>query len=144
MSIVKSASAYYKPLGKAGLGKVSTQSGALKEQPYGFNTRFEDEPGTNPEELLGAAHASCFAMALSFALADAGFEHGELSVEASVSLDKDGDGFSVTQSALVLDAVVDGIEPAQFAEIADGAKQNCPISKVLNAEITLSYTLNKG
>ncbi len=143
MSIVKTASAHYQPLGKQGKGKVSTQSGALKNQPYGFNTRFEDEPGTNPEELLGSAHASCFAMALSFALADAGFEDGELSVEAHVTLEKDGDGFSVVKSELVLDAVVDGIEEDQFKEIAGGAKDNCPISKVLNAEITLTHTLNK-
>lgn len=144
MSIVKTASAHYKPLGKEGKGKVSTQSGALSEQPYGFNTRFEDAPGTNPEELLGSAHASCFAMALSFALADAGFAHGELSVEAQVTLEKDSEGFSVTRSALILDAVVDDIDPGQFAEIAEGAKLNCPISKVLNAQITLTHTLNKG
>ena len=144
MSIVKSGSAAYKPLGKKGKGSISTETGALSHQPYGFNTRFEDKPGTNPEELIGGAHASCFAMALSFALADAGFEEGELSVEASVTLEKDEGGFSVTKSALILDAVVEGIEAEQFNEIAKAAKENCPISKVLNAEITLSHTLNKG
>lgn len=143
MSIVKTASAHYKPLGKKGQGKVSTQSGALNEQPYGFNTRFEDKPGTNPEELIGSAHASCFAMALSFALADAGYEDGELAVEAQVTLEKDGDGFTVTKLALVLDAVVKGIDADEFQSIANGAKENCPISKLLNAEITLTHTLNK-
>lgn len=144
MSIVKTASAHYKPLGKQGKGNVSTQSGALADQPYGFNTRFDDEPGTNPEELLGSAHASCFAMALSFALADAGFDDGELSVEAQVTLEQDGEGFKVSKSHLVLDAVVSDIDEEKFAEIANGAKENCPISKVLNAEISLTHTLNKG
>ncbi|NVK55442.1 MAG: OsmC family protein [Alteromonadaceae bacterium] len=144
MSIVKTASAHYKPLGKQGQGKVSTQSGALSDQPYGFNTRFEDKAGTNPEELLGSSHASCFAMALSFALADAGYEHGELSVEAHVTLEKDGDGFKVTKSDLVLDATVDDISSDDFVSIANDAKENCPISKVLNAQISLTHTLNKG
>lgn len=143
MSIVKTASAHYKPLGKKGLGKVSTQSGALKDQPYGFNTRFEDKPGTNPEELIASAHASCFAMALSFALADAGYGDGELSVEAQVTLEKEGDGFAVTKSALVLDAVVKDIDSEQFEKIAEGAKENCPISKLLHAHITLTFTLNQ-
>ncbi|MDC8831490.1 OsmC family protein [Alteromonas gilva] len=144
MSIVKTASAHYKPLGKKGQGKVSTQSGALANQPYGFNTRFEDKAGTNPEELLGSSHASCFAMALSFGLAEAGYEHGELSVEAHVTLDKDGDGFKITKSDLVLDAIVDNIDPDDFVAIANDAKENCPISKVINAPITLTHTLNKG
>ena len=143
MANISTGSAKYEGFGKDGKGHVSSGSGALKDQPYGFKTRFEDEPGTNPEELLGSAHASCFAMALSFALADAGFEDGELSVEAHVTLEKDGDGFSVVKSELVLDAVVNGIEEEQFKEIAGGAKENCPISKVLNAEITLTHTLNK-
>lgn len=139
--IVKSASARYSGLGKEGKGHVSTQSGVLDEQPYGFNTRFENGKGTNPEELIAAAHASCFTMALSFALAKAGYSDGELETEAKVTLDKDGEGFKVTKSALTLNAKVPGIDADEFAKIADDAKANCPISKLLNAEITLDRTL---
>ena len=139
--IVRSGSAQYSGLGKEGKGHVSTQSGVLDKQPYGFNTRFEDGKGTNPEELIAAAHASCFTMALSFALAGAGYKDGELDTTAKVSLDKDGDGFKVTKSALTLQAKVPGIGEAEFAKIADGAKANCPISKLLNAEVTLDRTL---
>lgn len=142
MSIVKTASARYSPLGKSGQGHVSLASGALAEQPYGFNTRFEDKPGTNPEELIAGAHASCYAMALSFALADAGYDRGDLKVGAAVTLEKDGDGFKVSQSALTLDAKVDGISEDEFGQIAEDAKNNCPISKLLDAEITLDYTFN--
>ena len=137
----KSASARYQGLGRDGRGQVSTQSGVLKDNPYGFGTRFGDEPGTNPEELLAAAHASCFTMALSFALAGAGYEAGTLDTDAKVTLDKDGDGFTITKSALTLRAQVDGIEQEEFARLADEAKQSCPLSKVINAEITLDYTL---
>jgi osmotically inducible protein OsmC len=140
--IVRSGSARYSGLGKTGKGHVSTQSGVLLNQPYGFNTRFEDAPGTNPEELIAAAHASCFTMALSFALAGAGFADGELETVAKVSLEKDGAGFKVTRSALTLKAQVPGIDAAQFAAIADDAKANCPISKLLNAEVTLESTLS--
>jgi len=139
--IVRSASAQYSGLGKEGKGSVSTQSGVLDRQPYGFNTRFEDGKGTNPEELIAAAHASCFTMALSFALARAGFADGELDTTAKVSLEKDGDGFRVTKSALTLNAKVPGISADRFATIADDAKANCPISKLLNAEVTLERNL---
>jgi len=139
--IVRSASAQYSGLGKEGKGSVSTQSGVLDRQPYGFNTRFEDGKGTNPEELIAAAHASCFTMALSFALARAGFADGELDTTAKVSLEKDGDGFRVTKSALTLNAKVPGLAADQFATIADEAKANCPISKLLNAEVTLERNL---
>ncbi|MDJ0277980.1 OsmC family protein [Sphingomonas sp. 2R-10] len=139
--MIRSASARYDGLGKDGKGHVSTQSGVLSEQQYGFNTRFEDGKGTNPEELIAAAHASCFTMALSFALAGAGFSDGTLETTAKVTLDKDGDGFTVTKSALTLTASVPGIEQAKFEEIAAGAKAGCPISKLLNAEITLEHTL---
>jgi osmotically inducible protein OsmC len=139
--MIRSASARYDGLGKDGKGHVSTQSGVLSDQQYGFNTRFEDGKGTNPEELIAAAHASCFTMALSFALAGAGFNDGTLETTAKVTLDKDGDGFTVTKSALTLTAKVPGIEQAQFEEIAAGAKAGCPISKLLNAEITLEHTL---
>lgn len=140
MAIVKSGSARYEGLGKEGKGYVSTQSGALSDQPYGFQTRFEDRPGTNPEELIAAAHASCFTMALSFALARAGHESGTLETTAKVSLEKEGDGFTVTRSDLVLSGRVEGIAEGEFLRIADEAKANCPISKLLNAEITLDAT----
>ena len=138
----RSGSARYEGLGKAGKGWISTQSGVLADQRYGFGTRFENEPGTNPEELIAAAHASCFTMALSFALAGAGYSDGTLETTAKVSLDKDGDGFKVTKSALTLTANVPGIDQAKFEEIAADAKAGCPISKLLNAEITLDHTLN--
>jgi osmotically inducible protein OsmC len=139
--MIRSASARYEGLGKDGKGHVSTQSGVLSDQQYGFNTRFEDGKGTNPEELIAAAHASCFTMALSFALAGAGFNDGTLETTAKVTLDKDGDGFKVTRSALTLNANVPGIDQAKFEEIAAGAKAGCPISKLLNAEITLEHNL---
>ena len=134
-------SARYEGLGKSGKGHVSTGSGALSEQPYGFATRFEDEPGTNPEELIAAAHASCFTMALSFALAKAGFEDGTIETQAKVKLEKDGDGFAVTRSDLVTKAKVPGIDEAAFHRIAGEAKTGCPISKLLKAEITLEASL---
>ena len=133
----RTASARYEGLGKDGKGWVSTGSGVLSEQPYGFGTRFSDETGTNPEELVAAAHASCFTMALSFALAREGLVEGRLETTARVKLEKDGDGFSVTRSDLSLDATVAGIDEARFREVADGAKAGCPISKLLNAEISL-------
>lgn len=139
--MIRSASARYDGLGKDGKGHVSTQSGVLDNQQYGFNTRFEDGKGTNPEELIAAAHASCFTMALSFALAGAGFADGTLETTAKVTLDKDGDGFKVTASALTLTANVPGIDQAKFEELAAGAKAGCPISKLLNAEITLDHNL---
>ena len=138
----RSGSAKYEGLGKSGKGHVSTQSGVLSDSPYGFNTRFENEPGTNPEELIAAAHASCFTMALSFALAGKGYEAGTLETSAKVTLDKDGDGFKITKSALTLTAKVDGIDEADFARIAEEAKQGCPVSKLFNAEVTLEHTLN--
>lgn len=135
-----SGSARYEGLGKDGKGHVSTQSGALDNQPYGFNTRFEDAPGTNPEELIGAAHASCFTMALSFALAKAGHTDGTIDTEAVVTLDKDGDGFRVSKSALSTSAKVPGMDQGKFEELAADAKANCPISKLLDTEITLETT----
>ena len=137
MTITKSGSAKYDGLGKGGKGHVSTQSGALKDQPYGFNTRFDGQPGTNPEELIAAAHASCFTMALAFQLADAGYENGTLETTATVSLEKQGEGFTITKSALKLTGDVPEAERAKLEELARKAKENCPVSKVLNAEITL-------
>ncbi|AEF02661.1 OsmC family peroxiredoxin [Alteromonas sp. KS69] len=141
MSIVKSGSAAYKPLGKQGKGSISTETGALSNQPYGFNTRFEDGKGTNPEELIGAAHASCFTMALSFALSGAGYDDGELNTTAKISLDKTDDGYEISQSALSLEASVEGITEDEFAKIAQEAKDNCPVSQLLDTKITLEYTL---
>ena len=139
--ITRTASATYEGFGKDGKGKVSTQSGVLRDNPYGFATRFENEPGTNPEELIAAAHAACFTMALSFALAREGLSDGTLTTQAAVKLDKDGDGFKVSRSDLVLEARVPGIDTERFAAIAAEAKANCPISKLLNAEITLEHAL---
>ena len=140
--ITRTASARYEGFGKDGKGSVSTGSGVLSGQAYGFGSRFESEAGTNPEELIAAAHAACFTMALSFALARAGHSEGTLETEAKVRLDKDGDGFKVSRSDLVLKARIAGIDEAEFRTLADGAKANCPISKLLNAEIGFEWTLN--
>ena len=134
--ITRMASARYQGMGKEGQGWVSTQSGVLNDQKYGFNTRFEDGPGTNPEELIAAAHASCFTMALSFALAKEGITDGTLETEARVKLDKDGDGFKVSRSDLTLSASV-ALDEDRLRELAEDAKKNCPISKLLNAEVSL-------
>lgn len=142
MKTTNSGSARYEGLGKDGKGHISTRSGALDNQPYGFNTRFEDGPGTNPEELIAAAHAACFTMALSFALAREGLSDGTLETTAKVTLEKDGDGFTVTRSDLTLTGSVPGIDEAKFLELARGAEANCPISKVLNAEITLDASFS--
>jgi osmotically inducible protein OsmC len=140
--ITRTASARYEGFGKDGRGHVSLGSGVLADQPYGFGTRFGEEPGTNPEELVAAAHAACFTMALSFALAKAGFADGTLATTARVKLDRDGDGFKVTRSDLVLEGVVADIDPDRFAALAEEAKANCPISKLFNAEMTLEQRLN--
>ena len=142
--ITRTASARYDGFGKEGKGKVSTQSGVLADTQYGFGSRFEDGIGTNPEELIGAAHAACFTMALSFALAKEGLSDGTLETTARVKLDKDGDGFKVSRSDLQLAATVPGIDEARFREIAEGAKAGCPISKLLNAEISLEISLGDG
>ena len=144
MAITKTGSARYEGLGKSGKGHVSTGSGALDDQPYGFNTRFEGEAGTNPEEPIAAAHASCFTMALSFALAKAGHEEGTLETQAKVTLEKDGEGFTVTRSDLSLTGKVAGIGRDEFEKLANEAKANCPISKLLNAEISLETTFEDG
>lgn len=126
---------------KDGKGTVSTQSGALKEQPYGFNTRFEDKPGTNPEELIGAAHASCFTMAMSLFLGEAGFTADKMETRSDVVLEQEGEGFAVKTVHLTLEAHIPGIDEAKFAEVAKQAKENCPISKLLTATITMDAKL---
>jgi osmotically inducible protein OsmC len=139
--ISRSATARYQGFGKDGKGSVSTQSGVLDDQAYGFGSRFENGAGTNPEELIAAAHAACFTMALSFALAKEGLSDGSLETTAKVQLDKEGDGFKVSRSDLSLTARVPGIDEAKFRAAAEGAKANCPISKLLNAEIGFDYRL---
>ena len=124
-----------------GKGRISTESGVLADVPYGFATRFEGTKGSNPEELIAAAHASCFAMALSNILGQAGFKAEHMDSKATVTLDKVGDGFEITRSHLVLGARVPGIDAARFAALADEAKAGCPVSKLLRAEISLDATL---
>ena len=126
---------------KDGKGTISTQSGVLDKTPYGFNTRFEDGPGTNPEELIAAAHAGCFSMALSAELGAAGFTPTELRTSATVTLDKSGEGFVISKVHLDLIANVPGIDQQAFNNIANKAKAGCPVSKLLNAEITLDAQL---
>lgn len=140
--ITRTATARYEGLGKDGKGRVSTQSGVLKDQGYSFGTRFGDVPGTNPEELAGAAHATCFTMALSFALAKEGFTDGTLETVARVKIDKEGEGFRVTRSDLTLNASIPGIDEERFAALAQDAKANCPISKLFNAEMSLEHRLS--
>lgn len=137
----RTATARYEGFGKEGKGHITTQSGVLTDQFYGFNTRFADEPGTNPEELVAAAHAGCFTMALSFALARAGFTEGTLETSAAVKLEQDGDGFTITRSDLTLKASVPGLAQEQFEALAQGAHANCPVSKLLKAESNLDATL---
>ena len=137
----KTASAVWQGGLKDGKGLLSTESGALKQNPYGFNTRFEGSPGTNPEELIGAAHAGCFSMALSMMLGEAGFTPDRIDTAAEVTLDKQADGFAITAVHLVLRAKVPGASEAQFLQIADKAKAGCPVSKVLNAKISLDAAL---
>ncbi|HJD44273.1 MAG TPA: OsmC family protein [Candidatus Paenalcaligenes intestinipullorum] len=137
----KTASAHWQGSLKEGKGTISTESGALKDNPYGFNTRFENAPGTNPEELIGAAHAGCFSMALSLMLGEEGFTPDSIDTKATVTLDKDGDGFAVTAVHLEMTARIPNIDQATFDEIANKAKTGCPISKLLNADISLDATL---
>lgn len=137
----KTASADWQGGIKDGKGTISTQSGALSEQPYGFNTRFEDAPGTNPEELIGAAHAGCFSMALSKELGEAGMTAESIDTKAEVTLDKQDGGFAITAVHLSLKAKVPGADRAAFEKAVETAKTGCPVSKVLNAEITLEVVL---
>ncbi len=140
--MIRKANAVWRGTGRDGAGDLTSASGVLSKTPYSYKTRFEDTPGTNPEELLAAAHAGCFTMALAFALQQAGLTATELRTEAAVTLDPaDGGGFRISRSALTLRAKIPGIDDAKFQELAKGAEQNCPVSKVLNAEITLDAAL---
>ena len=126
---------------KDGKGAISTKSGALESYPYGFASRFEGKPGTNPEELIGAAHAGCFTMALSLALTEAQLTAEHMETKAEVTLKKVEDGFAITAVHLTLQATIPGADQAKFQELAQKAKAGCPVSKLLNAEITLDATL---
>lgn len=126
---------------KDGKGTVSTQSGVLKDAQYSFSTRFENGIGTNPEELIAAAHAGCFSMALSGQLGNANLTASEIATTATVTLEKGAAGFAVTKVHLVVEADVPGASQEQFATAASAAKAGCPISKLLNAEITMEARL---
>jgi len=126
---------------KTGKGRISSQSGVLQDTQYGFGSRFEEGPGTNPEELIAAAHAGCFTMATAAALGKAGFTPESLATSASLSLEQVEGNWTITAIHLDLQARVPGIAPEQFQELAAGAKANCPVSRVLKADITLSATL---
>ncbi|WP_417741375.1 OsmC family protein [Salipiger sp.] len=139
--INKSASANWKGGLKDGTGTISTESGVLDEVNYGFKKRFEGEPGSNPEELVAAAHASCFSMALSMILGEAGFTADDISTKAVVSMEKQDDGFAITKSHLTVTAKVPEASAEDFANAAETAKANCPISKLLDTEITMDATL---
>jgi osmotically inducible protein OsmC len=139
--MIRKAKAIWHGTGRAGSGQLTSHSGVLDGTPYSFKTRFENEKGTNPEELIAAAHAGCFTMALAFGLQVAGFNPAELSTEAAVSLDPDGPGFKISKSALTLRAKVPDLDDAGFARIAGEAEKNCPVSKVLNAAVTLDAKL---
>jgi osmotically inducible protein OsmC len=136
----KNASVHWEGQGKAGVGLISTETGALQAVPYGFSSRFgDDRSGTNPEEILGAAHAACFTMAFSFACEKAGFSTTVIDTQAHVNLTKQGEGFVIDRIALELNAAVPGIDEATFQKIALAAKNQCPLSKALSgvASITL-------
>src|ERR1700729_4611469 len=137
----RNASAHWSGGLKDVKGSLSSPSGVLKNTPYSFKTRFESEPGTNPEELIAAAHAGCFTMAVAFQLQGAGFTPEELETEAAITLVQDASGFTITKSALTLKAKIPGIDKAKFDELTGNAEKGCPISKVLKAEITLDATL---
>jgi len=139
--MIRKAQAAWRGTGRDGDGDLTTDSGVLSETPYSYKTRFENERGTNPEELLAAAHAGCFTMALAFQLQAAGYTPTELVTEAAVTLEPEGTGFRISRSHLTLQADVPGLDEATFHALAAGAEKNCPVSKALNAQITLDATL---
>jgi osmotically inducible protein OsmC len=131
--------------GRDGKGELTTQSGVLIHANFGYRSRFEDGPGTNPEELLAGAHAGCFTMAVAFGLQQAGFTATRLEAEAAVSIEPDGDHYRITRSELSLSAQIPGIDEARFQEIAGDAEKNCPISRLIacSAEVTLAAILEQ-
>jgi osmotically inducible protein OsmC len=141
MKITRKASAEWSGGLKDGKGAISTESGALAAYPYGFASRFEGMRGTNPEELLGAAHAGCFTMALSLILGEAGLTATKMDTSAKVTIEQVEGGFAITAIHLTLQGQVPGTDEATFRQLAEKAKANCPVSKVLNADITLDASL---
>jgi osmotically inducible protein OsmC len=139
--MIRKAKAVWQGTGREGNGLLFTDSGVLPETPYSFKTRFENEKGTNPEELIAAAHAGCFTMALAFRLQSAGYMPTELNTEAAVTLEPEGQGFRISRSALTLRAKVPNLDETKFVELAKDAEETCPVSKVLKAEITLDAKL---
>jgi osmotically inducible protein OsmC len=137
----RKASAVWKGGLKDGKGTISSDSGVLKDTKYSFSTRFEGEPGTNPEELIAAAHAGCFSMALSAQLGAAGITPEQIATQAAVTLEKVGDAFAITSVHLTVRARIPGVDPAKFKEATEAAKSGCPVSKVLNAKITMEAQL---
>jgi osmotically inducible protein OsmC len=140
-SIHRSGSAQWQGTGKEGKGSLATQSGTLRDTPYGFNARFGDGQGTNPEELIAAAHAGCFTMALAFKLSGAGHAPESLRTEAKVSMEQEAGGWKIAAVALTLRGKVPGVSAEEFQRLAADAKATCPVSRVLNAEISLDATL---
>jgi lipoyl-dependent peroxiredoxin len=141
MKINRNGSASWSGGIKDGKGSISTESGALKAYPYGFSSRFEGLPGSNPEELLGAAHAACFTMALSLILGEAGLKADTMNTSAKVTLEQVEGGFAISAVHLTLSASVPGVDQASFESLAGKAKTGCPVSKVLKADITMTATL---
>lgn len=141
--INKFGTANWKGKIKEGGGTISTETAALKDQPYGFNARFEGGKGTNPEELVGAAHAACFAMALSLNLTENDFEAENINAKSTLSLEKDSaaGGFKVSKAHVEVTATVPGISEEKFMELANATKEGCPISKLLNADISMDAKL---
>ena len=140
-TIRRHASAVWHGSGKDGGGTLSTQSGTLRDTPYSFRMRFGDAAGTNPEELIAAAHAGCFSMALAFQLSGAGHQPDSIQTEARLTMEQEGEGWKIAAVHLVLRAKVPGLDRAAFEDLAGKAKAGCPVSKVLNAAITLDATL---
>ena len=139
--MLRKASAVWKGGLKDGKGTLSTESGVLKQTPYSFSTRFESQPGTNPEELIAAAHAGCFSMALSAQLGNAGMTAESIETTATLTLEKTDAGFTITAIHLDVKARIPGADRAKFEEAANNAKKGCPVSRVLNANITMTATL---
>jgi lipoyl-dependent peroxiredoxin len=141
MQTTKHAHTVWEGSARDGQGNVSSQSHALQNQKMTLKKRFEDERGTNPEELIAAAHSACFSMALAHALDQSGHTPSKLDTDAGVTLESEGNGYKISRSVLKLNATVPGIDRDEFAKIAEAAKANCPISKLLNTDIKLEWTL---
>jgi lipoyl-dependent peroxiredoxin len=139
--MIRKARAVWRGTGRDGGGKASTESGALAETPYSFRTRFENEKGTNPEELIAAAHAECFSMTLAFVLQGAAYSPTEIDVAAAVTIEPEGQGFRISRSALILQAQVPNLDEATFARMVSDAEKNCPVSKILKTEIKVEAKL---